>query len=428
LKAHSSNGNVRLVPVPVRVAGIGIVSPFGTSHDSFRDALLEGRSAIAPVRGFDTTGCRTILAAEIPQFDASPWVPPMKMRRMDRTGVFAVAATKLALEDAKASIAPEGDDRIGVVLGTWTAGGGSTQQFLDALFRSGPSGAPALLFDSTVANAAASLAGLEHRFRGPNMTVSNKEASGVAAVVTAVDLIREGRATALVAGAADGVFEPFYKGHDRFRVMSSHTSFSRHLAPFDVERDGFVIGEGAFNLWLEAGDRNATDGAMHGEILGVAASSAACRLNAWPGDPAPLIRNLRCALEDAGLNADAVDVVYASANATRTLDAIEARALTDLFGGTRTIVTSIKGALGESGAAGTAACAAALLCGRVGRVPPIAGLECPDPATADLRLARTATDAPGPIALINSVASGGALFSVVVRTRLRGSAASARQA
>jgi 3-oxoacyl-[acyl-carrier-protein] synthase II len=415
LKAHSSNGNVRLVSASVRVAGVGVVSPFGTSHDAFRDALLDGRSAIAPVRGFDTSDCRTILAAEIGQFDASPWVPAMKMRRMDRTGIYAVAATKLALADAGATIAPEGDDRIGVVLGTWTAGGGSTQQFLDALFRSGPSGAPALLFDSTVANAAASLAGLEHRFRGPNMTVSHKEASGLAAVVSAVDLIRENRATAIAAGASDAVFEPFYKGHDRFRVMSSHRAFSRRLAPFDTQRDGFVLGEGAFQLWLEANESPRTDGASHGEILGVAASSAACGLNAWPDDPKPLARNIHLALEDAGLTPDTVDVVYASANATQALDAVEARALTGLFGGTRTIVTSIKGALGESGAAGMAACAAALLCGRVSKVPPIAGIECPDAAAADLRLVRTATSAPGPIAVINSIASGGALFTVVLR-------------
>ena len=87
----------------------------------------------------------------------------MKMRRMDRTAVYAVAATKLALDDAGVSIPPDGDDRRGVMLGTWTAGGGSTQIFLDALFRQGPTGAPALLFDSTVANSAASIVGLEHQ-------------------------------------------------------------------------------------------------------------------------------------------------------------------------------------------------------------------------------------------------------------------------
>jgi 3-oxoacyl-(acyl-carrier-protein) synthase len=153
----------------------------------------------------------------------------------------------------------------------------------------------------------------------------------------------------------------------------------------------------------------------HGEILGVAASSAAGGINAWPDRPAPLVRTMRLALEDAGLEPDAVDVVYAAANATRGLDAVETLALAGLFGGSRTIVTSIKGALGESGVSGSAACAAALLCGRIGRVPPIAGLVCADPAAASLRLARTAVDAPGPVALVNAFASGGALFSVVLR-------------
>jgi 3-oxoacyl-[acyl-carrier-protein] synthase II len=397
------------------VSGIGIVSAFGTANAGFRDALLEGRSGIAPLGGFDTAGCRSILAAEIDAFDAAAWVPPMKMRRMDRTGVYAVAATKMALQDAGASIPPEGDDGMGVVLGTWSAGGGSTQHFLDALFRKGPSGAPALLFDSTVANAAASLAGLEHRFRGPNLTISHKEASGLAAVVSAVDLIREGRATTLMTGGADAIFETFYKAHDRFAVMSPDAMFSRRLAPFDTARDGFVLGEGAFCLWVGDTAASRAGAGTHGEILGVAASSAAGPINEWPAHPEPLVRTMRLALADAGMGPDAVDVVYAAANATRALDAIEARALTELFGGAPAVVTSVKGALGEFGASGAAACAAALLCGRVRRVPPIAGLECADPAAASLRLARTAVEAPGPVALINGVASGGALFSVVLR-------------
>jgi 3-oxoacyl-(acyl-carrier-protein) synthase len=133
---------------------------------------------------------------------------------------------------------------------------------------------------------------------------------------------------------------------------------------------------------------------------------------------------MRLALEDAGLEPDAVDVVYASANATRDLDAVEADALTSLFGGSRTVVTSVKGALGEFGASGSAACAAAFLCGAAGHVPPIAGLTLPDPSTARLRIAREAIVAPGPIALVNSFASGGALFSVVLRVAERSGAPS----
>jgi 3-oxoacyl-(acyl-carrier-protein) synthase len=398
----------------VAVSGIGVVSAFGASSEAYRDALLCGRSGIAPLTGFQTAGCRSILAAEVAGFEASVYVPPMKLRRMDRTSAYAVAASKLALDDARTSIRAGGDDDAGVLLGTWTAGGGSTQQFLDALFRNGPSGAPALLFDSTVANAAASLIGLEHRFRGPNATVSHKEASGLAAIVSAVDLIREGRARAVMTGGVDVVFETFYKAHDRFAVMSPETAFSSRHAPFGAARDGFVLGEGGFALWVEQADGSRAGGS-HGDILGVAASSAAAAVNMWPDRPEPLARTMQLALDDAGLTPDDVDVVYASANATRALDATEAQALTDLFGGSRTVVTSIKGALGEFGAAGSAACAAAFLCGGVGRVPPIAGLDQPDPAFMSLRLARTMTDAPGPVVLVNSFASGGALFSVVLR-------------
>jgi len=397
---------------PVRVAGIGVVTVFGTAHSAFRDALLEGRSAIAPVAGFDTGDCRSTLAAEIVGFDPAPWVSPMKMRRMDRTAVYAVAATKLALDDAGVSIPSEGDDRRGVMLGTWTAGGGSTQIFLDALFRQGPTGAPALLFDSTVANSAASIVGLEHRLRGPNMTLSHKEASGLAAVVSAVDLLREGGASALIAGGTDATFETFYKAHDRFEVMSPDASFSSRLAPFDSSRAGFVLGEGAVGLWLERHDAS-TGNSGRGEILGVAASSAALPLNAWPDRREPLERTMKLAIEDAGLAPRDIDVVYASSNATRELDGCEAQALSSLFAGTRTVITSIKGAIGESGSSGALACAAAFLCG--GRVPPIAGLQQPDEAAASLRLAREQIAAPGPIVLVNSFASGGALFSVVLR-------------
>lgn len=395
------------------VSGIGIVSVFGHSHESFRDALLAGLSAVVPITGFDTTGCDSTLAAEIIGFDPTSWVPPMKLRRLDRTGVYALAAAKLALRDAEITPAADGHDDLGVVLGTWTAGGQSTQQFLDALFRQGPSGAPALLFDSTVGNSAASLTGLEFKFRGPNVTVSQKEASGLAAIVTAVDHLRERRAGALLAGGVDALYETFYKGHDPFAVMSREAVFSRACAPFDEARAGFVVGEGGFGLWLNATAPSGT-APFHGEILGVAASSAAVAVNHWPDRPEALMRTMRLAIEDAGLTPGDIHVIYASANASVALDAAEARAIEGAFGASRPVVTSIKGAIGEFGSVGAAACAAAFLCGRQGRVPPIVGLE-KSSAGFDLNLAYRTMDAPGPMVLVNSFASGGALFSVVLR-------------
>jgi len=404
------------VQPPVTILGLGIISAFGTSHDAFRDALMEGRTGVTSIKSFDTEGCRTTLGAPVTGFEPAAWISPMKLRRMDPTAAYAVAAARLAVDDARWPTAAEGDDNAGVVLGTWTGGGQVTQEYLAALFRGGPSGAPALLFNSTVANAAASLAALEFGFRGPNTTLTHKEASGLAAIVTGVELVRAERASGLVTGGVDALYEIFFKTHDRFRVMAPGLEFSRGAAPFDRERAGFVLGEGGYALWIERGEGWHARGAVpYGEILGIGASSAAVPINAWPDKSAPLVRTMRLALEDAGLRAEDVHVVYASANATRTLDAVEVVALAELFGGTETVVTSIKGALGEFGASGGAACAAALLCGRARQVPPVAGLVEPDPEADSLTIARAATTAPGPIALVNSFASGGALFSAVLR-------------
>lgn len=395
---------------------MGAVSPFGTSLETFRDALLQGRTGIAPITDFDTKDCRSTLAASVTDFDAPKWIPPMKLRRMDRTGAYAIAASSLAMDDARQARSDAGVDDSGVMLGTWTAGGQATQDYLSALFKTGPTGAPALLFNSTVANAAASLVGLEFKLRGPNATVSYKEASGLAAIVSATEMIRDGHASALAAGGVDAVYEIFFKAYDRFHVMSPAATADARLAPFDESRGGFVLGEGGYMLWLEPDGAWESRGATsHGEILGVGAASAAVPLNAWPDAPAALVRTMRLALDDAGIQAGDVDVVYASANATQMLDRVEAEALGELFGAGACVVTSIKGSLGESGASGCAACIAALLCGRAGRVPPIAGLATPDAAAGTLRLATSALDAPGPIALVNSFASGGALFSVVLR-------------
>jgi 3-oxoacyl-(acyl-carrier-protein) synthase len=402
---------------PIAITGVGVVSPFGDSPVSFRDGLLSGRSAIAPDSKFAAFGCRSTLAARVAGFDPAAWIAPMKLRRMDATGPFALVALQQAMAQAGYAVKADGDPRAGVVLGTYSAGGQATSEYLDALFRGGPSGAPALLFNSTVGNAATGLAGLEYKLCGPNATISQKEASGLGAIVTAVDLLRLDRADALGTGGMDAIFDTFYRAHDRFDVMSDRSAFDDSHAPFSASRAGFVMGEGAYTLWLEPAANEARP--VVGEILGTGAASAPCPLNAWPADPEPLTRTMALAIADAGLAPSDVHVVYASANATRALDAVEARALKALFGSARPVITSIKGAIGESGASGAAACVAALLCGGLGRVPPAAGLVRPDSWAQSLRLATGATDAPGEIALVNSVASGGALFSVVLRVRRR---------
>ncbi|MEO7274816.1 MAG: beta-ketoacyl synthase N-terminal-like domain-containing protein [Vicinamibacterales bacterium] len=401
---------------PIVITGLGVVSPFGDSVEMFRDALLEGRTAIAPDPAFTEQGSRSVLAARIAGFEAAKWIPPMKLRRMDETGPLALVIARQAAAQAGYPLTDAGDDRAGVVLGTYSAGGQATTDYLTALFAGGPTGAPALLFNSTVGNAAAGLTGLELKLRGPNATLAHKEASGLAAIVTAADLLREERLDAVIAGGIDSIYDLFYRVHDRFGVLNRAREPGASTAPFDASRGGFVLGEGGFGLWLERADVARARGATAvAEVAGVASSSAAVPLNAWPDRTEPLVRTMRLALADAGLSARDVDVVYAAANASPGLDGIEAQALTELFGGSRTIVTAIKGAIGESGAASAAGCVAAVACGMVGRIPPVAGLRTATAETASLRLATAASDGPARVALVNGIASGGALFSVILR-------------
>jgi len=401
------------VPLPVAITGLGAVSAFGDSVAAFRDALLRGDSGVRAVTGFDVSRCRARVAAEITQFDAAAWIAPMKLRRLDPTCALAIVAVQQALQSSGVVIPPDGDDRTGVVLGSWTAGGDTTTQFLRALGEGGPNNAPALLFSSTVGNAAASQAALEFKLRGPNITVSQKEASGLGAIVNAAGLVRGGRAARIVAGAADHVFDIFYFVHDRFGVMPAGEPRADASRPFDRARAGFVLGEGGFAVLL---DGDAAPGAVQGELLGIGAASAAVPLNAWPQDPEAIVRVMALAVADAGLQPADIDVVYASANASPALDRVEAQALSAFFGTRQPLVTSLKGAIGESGAAGAAACVAAVACGQLGQVPPIVGLTQPMAEAAGLRLATAATPQPGPIVLVTSIASGGSMFAAVLRT------------
>ena len=406
-----------IVPGPIAIAGVGVVSPLGDSPVAFRDALLRGDTGIRVDPAFAAQGCRSVLSARVAGFEPAKWIAPMKLRRMDTTGPLALVAIRQAMESAGYAVSEAGDARTGVVLGTYSAGGQATNEYLDALFKGGPSGAPALLFNSTVGNAAAGLAGLEYKLRGPNATISQKESSGLGALAAAVDLLRLERADQLAAGGMDAIYDLFYRVHDRFAVMTEACQADETVAPFARTRGGFVLGEGAYVLWLA---RAGGEGAQ-AAILGTGAASDISGINAWPDDPDTIARAMTLALEDAQLTPSDVDVIYASANAAPKLDYIEARALSRVFG-SRPVVTSIKGAIGECSAAGAAACAAAVLCGALGKVPPIAGLRDADSAASALNLAFSAVDAPGSTVLVNSVASGGAVYSAVLRAPLDASA------
>lgn len=399
----------------VVVTGVGVISSVGTGTAAFLDALLSGRSGISPVTTFDTSHCRSHTAAKLRGFDAAKYIDPMKLRRIDAVGRLAVAGGKLALEDAGIDLHGAGSDGIGVVLGSYTAGIHSTVEYLAPLMREGPAGAIPLIFSNTVGNAPASLLALEFGLRGPNVTVSHKEASSLGAAAYAVGLLRAGRVPVMIAGGADDVEAMFFQIHDRFRALSPRDRCDEACRPFDRRRNGFVLGEGASLVVLESlGAARARGARVRGEILGVGEASSPCGINAWPVDAGDLARVMALALGDASMAPDQIDVVFAAANGTPELDRTEAEALARVFGANAIPTVSIKGAIGETSLGGVAALSAAVLALGQGLVPPTVGFEeaapdCPVDVRGQARAAR------GKVALINSFASGGACWSIVVR-------------
>jgi 3-oxoacyl-[acyl-carrier-protein] synthase II len=306
---------------------------------------------------------------------------------------------------------------VGIAIGRNTSGVHSLVDYLDRLRQLGPPGASALDFSNTVGNAAASLCGIEFGLRGPNVTLSYKEASSMSAVAYAVSQVRAGRARAMVTGGVDDIEPMLFDVHDRFGALATDQGHGEASRPFDRRRNGFVMGTGAFALVIEpAASAAARHAPIAGELLGVGATSAPAGMNDWPREPAQIARAMRLAIADAGLEPREIGVVFASANSTVPLDRVEAAAIADVFGESGVPVVSIKGAIGECGSMGTAGILAAVLSAKAGAIPPTAGFadadpECPVDVSAHARPWPAASRA----ALVNSLAAGGACYAVVVR-------------
>jgi 3-oxoacyl-[acyl-carrier-protein] synthase II len=400
----------------VVITGIGCISCFGVGHRPFAEALIAGMCGVEPIAAFDTSACRSHRAAMLQGFDPAAFIAPKLLRRVDQVGRLAIACTHGLLRDAGCVPNPDGTDEIGVALGTFSAGVDSTVEYLRGFAEHGPAGVPALLFSNTVSNAAASLCAIEFGLRGPNVTFNQREASSLCALAFSIGAVRDGRIRAMVTGGADRIDETFFKVHDRFHALSPMRVGSDETArPFDRRRNGFVFGEGGFSVLVESETAARERGArIYGEILGLGMTASRTELNQWAADPDGLTRAMHLALADAGLAPDRIDAVYATANGSPHLDALEAVALATVFGDRPVPTASLKGAIGENSSGGAAGVVAGLLTLSQGAIVPTVGFAESDPVCA-VNVSTTARRSDGDTFLVNSVASGGTNCALVVR-------------
>ncbi|WP_319521922.1 beta-ketoacyl-[acyl-carrier-protein] synthase family protein [uncultured Desulfosarcina sp.] len=399
----------------VAVTGMGLATPLGIGRERFAEALFNGVSGIGPIESFDVGAFKSKYAAEVRGFSAKDFISPRLLRRMDRLSQMVAAAARMAIEDAGVDLASTDRDRSGIVMGTAFGATDVAARFAGTLFTEGPRLVNPILVPNTVMNAPAGHTAIELGLRGINTTLNHREASAETAIAFAAMQIREGRADMLLTGGGDILSPFFFSVLERFRALSPLNGGEERARPFDRRRNGPVAGEGVGVLYLEtlesARDRGAT---IYCEIAGWGMSGAPAPANDWPDNPDGMLQAMRAAMAMAGVEPESIDAVSAAANGGGRSDRLEALALERCFTGAhQPMVTSIKGALGESFASGGVRAAAMALGIHAGRVPPTLGLT--EPITP---LARVSTDSRKMVVdygMVNACASGGTFVSLLLK-------------
>ncbi len=391
---------------PVAVTGIGVVSPIGVGRAAFWGALCEGCSGIAPVEDPARASGLPRIAAAVRDFAAKELITSPQFRRMDRLSRMAVAASRLALDDARIAVDGVSSERVGVLFGTSLGDLADSAAHLERIFTRGPAAASPMVFPNLVMNAPAGYIAMEFGFTGVNFTVAQAEVTGEHAVALGCDVVRSGRADVVLAGGGDELSPILLHAYRRARALAGQRGGREWSSPYDAGRSGVVLGEGAAMLVLEpivaARGRGAT---IYATIADTHSFSVAAPRYDWPAHADTALAPLRELL--AG---DTVDLVCGSANSSRRLDRCELALFASLLDGhaAHVSLTSIKGAVGEFGAAGALTVATGCLALHQQAVPPLCNLHMPEPGAPFHFVPGRAAAARLRRALVCGLARGGA--------------------
>lgn len=374
------NGRYRVV-----ITGVGIVSPIGlTANDSW-DSLMNGRSGIGPITQFDSSGLPVHIAGEVKNFDPEKYISFKEARRISRGSQLIIAATHMALADANLEAPLPNGDRVATVIGTGAGGLEVADRELGILRTKGFNRVSPFAMVGFLPNMPAYHVSLLAGATGPINTVVAACASGTQAIGEALDYIRHGRADVVITGGVEGlVHESALTGFARMRALSLRNDEPEKASrPFDKERDGTIMSEGAGMLVLERLDIALARGAhIYAEVLGHASSSDAFHISQPDPEAGGMYRAMKWALEDAHVTPEQIDYINAHGTSTPLNDATETFAIKRLFGEAAYTIPvsstkSITGhAMGATGAIEAIFCAYAL---EKGTIPPTWNYETPDP-------------------------------------------------
>lgn len=404
----------------VVITGLGVVSPIGIGHSSFWDAALAGKSGVGRITRFDTTGFATQIAAEVKDFDPGLYMDKKEAKRMDRFAQYGVAASLMALQDSGLTIDGANAEDVGVYVSAGIGGLETLESQCLVLREKGPGKVSPFFVPMMIGNMAAGQIAIALGLKGPSSDIVTACASGAQAVGDAFRVIERGDSEVMLAGGAEGAITPLaIAGFNSARALSTRNDSPETASrPFDKERDGFVMGEGAGVLVLESLDHALARGAkIYAEVKGYATTNDAFHITSPDPEARGAIRCFRKALRDAKLEPQDIDYINAHGTSTDLNDKLETRAIKEVFGdhASKLAISSTKSMIGHLlGAAGGVELIATALSIYHGKVHPTINLGNPDPECDLDYVSNGARELPIRAAMKNSLGFGGHNCTVVL--------------
>jgi len=405
----------------VVVTGVGMVTPVGLDTETSWEGLIAGKSGIGPITQFDDKVIPTQIAGEVKGFDAAKYIEAKEIKKMDRFIHLALAASQMAMDDAKLVISPENADHIGVIAGAGIGGLPAIERSYRAYMEKGYRRITPFFIPMAIINELAGHISMRFGAKGPNISVVTACATGTHSIGDAFKWIQRGDADAMIAGGAEATICPLaVGGFNAMKALSTRNSEpERASRPFDAQRDGFVMGEGAGLVILEDLEFAQKRGArILAEVIGYGASGDAYHITSPAPNGEGAARCMSLAIKDAGISPAEIGYINAHGTSTKYGDELETMAIKTVFGDhARTVpISSTKSMTGHLlGAAGGVEAVISILALERGILPPTINLENPDPECDLDYIPNTARKKQVDIVISNSFGFGGTNATLVFR-------------
>lgn len=405
----------------VVITGVGMITPLGTGNEKSWQGLMQGRSAIRKITHFDPEGLPCQIAAEVSDFEIDNFIDMKEQKKMDRFIHLGLAAATLAMEDSGLKITENNADRTGVIVGAGVGGLPAIERYEKILLEKGPKRVSPFFIPMTIINLTAGHISIRFGAKGPNSAVATACASGTHSIGDAFKMIQHNVADAMICGGAEAVITPLgIAGFTSMKALSTRNDEPEKASrPFDKDRDGFVMGEGAGILILEELEHALNRGArIYGEIIGYGLNSDAYHITSPSPTGEGASKCMAFALKDAGLRTEQIEYINAHGTSTKYGDEIETTAIKKVFGdhAYKLCVSSTKSMIGHLlGASGGVEAAICALSIHNKIVPPTINLDNPDTECDLDYVPHKARALDLNIAMSNSFGFGGTNACIIIR-------------